>query len=74
MKSNPLRDVAAVEKAVSRVAAMRPAYSAMIGFYGAVFVAQAHAAGKTSPTEIRLDDAPLEMKTKGGLARRTGGI
>jgi FdhE protein len=68
MNSNPLWDVAAVEQAVSRVAAMRPAYSAIIGFYGAVFVAQAHAAEKTSPAEIRLDNELLEMKTKEGFS------
>jgi FdhE protein len=31
-------------------------------------VAQAHAAGKTSPAEIRIDDVLLEMKTKEGFS------
>ena len=68
MNSNPLWDAAAVEQAVSRVATMRPAYSSIIGFYGAVFVAQAQVAGKTSPAEIRIDDALLEMKAKEGFS------
>ena len=68
MNSNPLWDAAAVEQAVSRVASIRPAYSAIIGFYGAVFVAQAYAAGKTAPRAIRLDEALLKMKTKEGFS------
>jgi len=68
MNSNPLWDAAAVEQAVSRVASIRPAYSAIIGFYGAVFVAQAHAAGKTVPRAIRLDEVLLKMKTKEGFS------
>jgi FdhE protein len=68
MNSNPLWDAAAVELAVSRVAAMRPAYSAIIGFYGSVFVAQAQAAENTSPAEIRFDDERLKMKTEEGFS------
>jgi len=68
MNSNPLWDAAAVEQAVSRVASIRPAHSAIIGFYGAVFVAQAHAAVKTAPRAIWLDEALLEMKTKEGFS------
>jgi FdhE protein len=68
MTNDPLWDVAAVEQAVSQVASMRPAYSAIIGFYGAVFVAQAHASVNTSPGAIRLDEALLEIKTKEGFS------
>jgi FdhE protein len=68
MNSNPLWNAAAVEQAVSQVGSKRPAYSAIIGFYGAVFVAQAHAAEKRSPAEIRLDDALLDMKTREGFS------
>jgi FdhE protein len=68
MTSDPQWDAAAVEQAVSQVASMRPAYSTIIGFYGAVFVAQAHAAVNTSPEAIRLDETLLEMKTKEGFS------
>ncbi len=68
MTSHPLWDAAAVERAVAQLAAIRPAYEAMLGFYGPVFAAQAHAADKTFPGEIPVDRALLEMKSNEGFS------
>lgn len=68
MTSNPVWDEVTVQQAVSQVTVIRPAYSAIIGFYGPVFVAQSHAADETSPRAIRIDESLLEMKAKEGFS------
>lgn len=68
MISNPFWDAAAVEQLVSHVAAIRPPYSSILGFYGPVFVAQVHAADETAPEAIRIDESLLEMKAKEGFS------
>lgn len=68
MTSNPVWDEVTVQQAVSQVTVLRPAYSAIIGFYGPVFVAQSHAADETSPGAIRIDESLREMKAKEGFS------
>lgn len=68
MTSTPLWDAAAVEKAVARLAANRPAYASILGFYGPVFAAQIKAAAHTSPAAIAVDEAILKMKTEEGFS------
>lgn len=68
MTSDSLWNAAAVEQAVAQLAAIRPAYKSILGFYGPVFAAQIHAAGNTFPETISVDQALLEMKTKEGFS------
>lgn len=68
MTGNPLWDAAAVEGLVSHVAAIRPPYASILGFYGPVFVAQVHATDSTSPEAIRIDPSLLDMKSKEGFS------
>ena len=68
MTSNPALDAAAVEQAVTRLAAIRPAYTSILGFYGPVFLAQFEAATHTCPAAIQIDPSLLEMKSKAGFA------
>jgi FdhE protein len=68
MTFTPSRDAAAVEQAVARAAAARPAYRSMLGFYGPVFVAQVRAAAHTFPPAIELDDSESAMKLREGFS------
>jgi len=68
MTSRPMPDAAAIETAAAQLTASRPAYAALLRFYGPVFSAQARAAGDTSPKPIRLDAAALQMRRKEGFA------
>ncbi|WP_319406393.1 formate dehydrogenase accessory protein FdhE [uncultured Desulfosarcina sp.] len=67
MTSHSLWNAAAVEQAVAQLAALRPAYASILGFYGPVFAAQIHAAGKTFPEAIPIDQVLLEMKSNEGF-------
>jgi FdhE protein len=66
MNKHLYRDAAAVEQAVAQVAAIRPAYASMLGFYGPVFVAQEKAAAATAPGTIPGDDSQLEIRSAAG--------
>ena len=68
MTINPVWDQAAVERAVSQVAASRPAYTSILGFYGPVFVAQIKAAESTLSEGIQIDESLVKMKTNEGFA------
>ena len=68
MTGTPLCDVAAVEAAAALLTARRPAYASIIGFYGAVFVAQARTAETVSPEMIRLDESLVKMKLNHGFS------
>lgn len=61
-------DAAAIEAAVAGIAAVRPAYASILGFYGPVMVAQLESADDTSPVEIDIDASLLEMKSKEGFS------
>jgi hypothetical protein len=74
MTSDPQWDAAAVEQAISQVTSMRPAYATIIGFYGAVFVAQVEAAVNTSPETIQIDESSGNENQGGFFAGRTVGI
>lgn len=54
-----------IETAVSQLKSTRPAYIAMLDFYGQVFIAQAASIPK--PEHIRISDAELLAKKKKGL-------
>jgi hypothetical protein len=68
MTAPPVWDAAAVEQAVAQVAAIRPAYASILGFYGPVFAAQAGAAPHTCPAAIQVDETLLEMRTAEGFS------
>ncbi len=68
MHTPPVRDAAAVEQAVAQMAAIRPAYASILGFYGPVFAAQAGAAAHTCPAAIQVDESALEMRTAEGFS------
>lgn len=64
----PNGDSPAVDRAIARVAALRPAYTAILNFYGPVFRAQIEAEAETAPSAIEVDAALLEMKSAEGFA------
>ena len=66
--SRPAIDLAAVKSAADQLAAKRPAYTSILGFYGPVFAAQLEAAVETLPAEIEIDASLLEMKSKEGFS------
>jgi len=68
MTSMPLRDPVAIDKVVARLAESRPAYAAILSFYGPVFLAQARAAADTAPTPIGADEAAMQMRQREGFA------
>lgn len=68
MTSTLVRDPASVEQAVAQVAARRPAYAAILGFYGPVFVAQANAVDQTCPEAIQMDTSAVEMRSAEGFS------
>lgn len=68
MTSKSLWDSEALEKAVARLSAMRPAYTSILGFYGPVFTAQAESAAHTSPPAIAVDESTLQMKRREGFS------
>jgi FdhE protein len=65
---HPSIDWAAINNAVAHLAAVRPAYASILGFYGPVFVAQLEAVAETSPAAIDIDASLLEMKSKEGFS------
>ncbi|MGD9309324.1 MAG: formate dehydrogenase accessory protein FdhE [Desulfosarcina sp.] len=68
MTGTPPCDVTAVEAAAALLTAERPAYASIIGFYGAVFVAQARMVGTVSPETIQLDESLVETKVNQGFS------
>jgi FdhE protein len=68
MTSTPLWDAVAVEKAVARLTANRPAYASLLGFYGPVFAAQIKSATDTAPAAIAVDESSLKMKVREGFS------
>lgn len=66
--SPPTTDAPTIEAAVAHLADLRPAYAAILTFYGAVFTAQAQAEAATSPAAIDVDETLLAMKSKEGFA------
>jgi hypothetical protein len=68
MSITPVWDAATVEQAVAQVAAIRPAYASILGFYGPVFAAQAGAAAHTCPAAIQVDESALGMRTAEGFS------
>jgi FdhE protein len=68
MSITPIWDAATVEQAVAQVAAIRPAYASILGFYGPVFAAQAGAAAHTCPAAIQVDESALGMRTAEGFS------
>jgi FdhE protein len=71
MTSVQLWDAAAIEKAVAQLAASRPAYASILGFYGPVFSAQIKAAAHTAPAAIAVDESMLKMKVEEGFSLTT---
>jgi FdhE protein len=61
-------DSALVEKAVSQVAAKRPAYASILDFYGPVFAAQVNSVSETSPETILLDASRIELAATEGFS------
>jgi FdhE protein len=57
-----------IERATAQLAALRPAYASILGFYGPVFAAQLRAAADTSPVEIDIDPSLLELKSEEGFS------
>jgi hypothetical protein len=75
MSITPVWDAATVEQAVAQVAAIRPAYASILGFYGPVFAAQAGAAAHTCPAAIQVDESALEDENgRRLLTHRAGGL
>lgn len=68
MTSIPLQAPATIEKIAVQLAESRPAYAAILRFYGPVFSAQAQAAGETAPRRIDVDEAALQMRRSEGFA------
>jgi FdhE protein len=68
MSISPVWDASSVEQAVAHVAARRPAYASILGFYGPVFAAQADAAPHTCPAAIPVDDDAVKMRTAEGFS------
>ncbi len=68
MSNTPVWDAAAVEQAAAQMAAIRPAYASILGFYGAVFAAQANAASHTCPAAIQVDESAVEMRSAEGFS------
>lgn len=68
MTSPAYRDKHFVEKAVSEITAVRPAYLSLIAFYGPVFVAQADAFAQTDPPPIPVDEADMAARRAAGRA------
>jgi len=66
--SRPIIDAAAIDAAVARLSNQRPAYAAILGFYGPVYRAQFEAAAKTSPPAIRIDESHLDMLSNQGFS------
>ena len=66
--SHPIIDAAAIDAAVARLSNQRPAYAAILGFYGPVYRAQFEAAAKTSPPAIRIDESHLDMLSNQGFS------
>ena len=60
------RDPIFVDKAVSEILAVRPAYTSLLAFYGPVFVAQAEAAAETYPPAIPVDDQKISTARENG--------
>ena len=61
-------NAAAIEQLASQLTTLRPAYSAIIDYYAAVFALQVHSAETTSPEVIRIDPATIKMKIDQGFA------
>jgi FdhE protein len=68
MTSAPTWDAAMIETSVATLTAIRPAYAAILGFYGPVFIAQAKSAQHTCPPAIQVDEALAAMKSEEGFA------
>ena len=68
MPNHTAVDANAIEKAVARLHASRPAYTSMLRFYGPVFAAQARSTAGTTPTRISVDAADLHMRQQEGFA------
>lgn len=68
MSNTPVWDAAAVEQAAAQMAAIRPAYASILGFYGAVFAAQANAASHTCPAAIQVVESAVEMRSAEGFS------
>ena len=66
--SRPNIDVAAIDAAVDRLSKQRPAYAAILGFYGPVYRAQLEAVAKTSPPAVRIDESHLDMQASQGFS------
>ena len=66
--STQKRCSALVEKAVSQVAAKRPAYASILDFYGPVFAAQERSIAETSPGAIPLDATRIELAATDGFS------
>jgi FdhE protein len=57
-----------IEKTAAHLAGIRPAYAAILRFYGPVFAAQARAAGDTSPAPVSVDESALQMRRQEGFS------
>ena len=67
-RPRPAMDSSAIESAIGHLAAARPAYAAILGFYGPVYRAQLEAAAETSPPAIRIDEALLDKQSGQGFS------